>query len=353
MGKALRHHAAGYKRFISASDAHTTCAHDAMRFFIFAHLKKKENQMNTKLQPYAGPLLFLTSLFFAVCFASVSARAADVTVTVTAVAKKGAPPPIKKDDAQAFEGKERVQVADWRGDGPLYLAILIDDSLDTEAASQWNDLRAFMAEQPQNALIAVAYARNGAAEVAQDFTQDHALAAKALRIPLGQGGAFSSPYLSLQDWLKRWPSSAGDHRSSILLISSGIDFFRGSFDPLDPDLETTIERAQKENVNVWTIYYPGNGHISRGYFLVFNAQANLSRLSEETGAESYYLSFDRPVTLKPYFDELNTHFNNQYLLTFASTRGGKKGKFERVRVVTEIHDVQFLTPSEVFLPPSQ
>ncbi len=308
--------------------------------------------MNTHVQPNALRLLIVTSLLAFTSF-SVPARAADVTVTVTAVAKKGTPPPIKKDDVQVFQGKERVQVADWRHDGPLYLAILIDDSIDTEAASQWNDLRAFINEQPQDTLVAVAYARNGAAMVVQDFTQDHALAAKALRIPLGNLGAFSSPYLALQDWLKRWPSSSGDHRSSILLISSGIDYFRGGFEPVDPDLDTTIEHAQKENVNLWTIYYPANGHFSRGYFRVFNAQSNLSRLSEETGAESYYLSFDRPVTLKPYFDELLQHLNNQYLLTFGAAGGGKKGKFERARVVTEVPNVQFLTPSEVFLPPSQ
>src|SRR6267378_3322023 len=297
---------------------------------------------------------------FSVCaltfasLASVPVRAADaVTLTATAVAKKGSPPPIKEEDIQVFEGKERVQATDWRHGENLYLAILIDDSIDSEAASQWSDLKTFIAAQPQNAFVAVAYSRNGAAMVAQDFTQDHALAAKALRIPIGNGGAFSTPYLAVQDWLKRWPSSAGDHRSSILLISSGIDYFRGGFEPLDPDLDTTIERAQKENVNLWTIYYPANGHFSRGYFRVFNAQSNLSRLSEETGAESYYLSDERPVTLRPYFDEIQEHLNNQYLLTFASGRGGKKGKFERVRVATEIPKVEFLTPSEVFLPPSQ
>ena len=309
--------------------------------------------MNTSIHPHARSLFVTTSLLVFASLATLPARAVDVTLTVTAVTKKGSPPPIKKEDVQVFEGKERVQVADWRHDGNLYLAILIDDSLDTEAASQWNDLKAFISAQPQNTFVAVAYARNGAAMVAQDFTQDHALAAKALRIPLGNLGAFSSPYLALQDWLKRWPSSTGDHRSSIVLISSGIDYFRGSFDPLDPDLDSTIQRAQKENVNIWTIYYPGGGHVSQGYFRVFYAQANLSKLSEETGAESYYLSFDRPVTLKPYFDELQQHLSNQYLLNFAAAGGGKKGKFERVRVTTEIPNVQFLTPSEVFLPPSQ
>jgi len=309
--------------------------------------------MNTSIHPHARRLFVNSSLLVFASLATLPARAVDVTLTVTAVTKKGSPPPIKKEDVQVFEGKERVQVADWRHDGNLYLAILIDDSLDTEAASQWNDLKAFISAQPQNTLVAVAYARNGAAMVAQDFTQDHALAAKALRIPLGNLGAFSSPYLALQDWLKRWPSSTGDHRSSIVLISSGIDYFRGSFDPLDPDLDSTIQRAQKENVNIWTIYYPGGGHVSQGYFRVFYAQANLSKLSEETGAESYYLSFERPVTLKPYFDELQQHLSNQYLLSFAAAGGGKKGKFERVRVTTEIPNVQFLTPSEVFLPPSQ
>jgi hypothetical protein len=282
-----------------------------------------------------------------------AAAASAVTMTVTAVGKKeSVPPPIKKEDVELFQGKERMQVADWKRGDTLFLAILIDDSLDSEAASQWSDLKSFINAQPQDTYVAVAYARNGAAMVAQDFTQDHALAAKALRIPLGGQGAFTSPYLALQDWLKRWPSATGDRRSSVVMISSGVDYFRGGFDPIDPDLDSTIERAQKENINVWTIYYPDDGHAGRRPFRVFNAQSNLSRLSEETGAESYYLEFGRPVSLKPYFDEIQSHLNNQYLLTFEGS-GGKKGKFERVRVSTEIPKVEFITPSEVFLPASQ
>lgn len=283
-----------------------------------------------------------------------AAAANAVTMTVTAVGKNDAtPPPIKKEDLELFQGKERMQVADLRRGDTLFLAILIDDSLDSDAASQWSDLKAFINAQPQNTYLAVAYARNGSAMVAQDFTQDHALAAKALRIPFGGQGAFSSPYLALQDWLKRWPSAAANQRSSILMISSGIDYFRGSFDPIDPDLDSTIERAQKENINVWTIYYPDGGHVGRRFYRVFNAQSNLSRLSEETGAESYYLGSGLPVSLKPYFDEIQYHLNNQYLLTFEGSGGGKKGKFERVRVATEIPKVEFMTPSEVFLPASQ
>jgi hypothetical protein len=281
------------------------------------------------------------------------ARAAEASgfaiTTVTAVGKKQPPPPIKKDDVELFKGKERTQVADWKRGETLFLAILIDDSLDQEVASQWNDLKAFIDAQPQTTYVAVAYSRNASAGVVQDFTNDHALANKALRIPLGSGGAFSSPYLSVQDWIKRWPDHGGDRRS-IIMISSGVDYFRGGFDPVDPDLDSTVEQAQKKNINLWTIYYPDAGHVGRRYFRVFNAQSNLSRLSEETGAESYYLSSGVPVTLKPYFDEIQEHLQNQYLLSFGGD-AGKKGKFERVKVTTEVPNVEFMLPSVVFVAP--
>jgi hypothetical protein len=275
-----------------------------------------------------------------------------VTTTVTAIGKKDTTPPaINKDDVQLFQGKERMQVADWKRGETLYLAILIDDSLDSNVASQWPDLKAFIAGQPATTSIAVGYSRNGTIEVGQDFTTDHDLAAKALRIPLGAGGAFSSPYLSLIDWMKRWPST-GDRRS-ILFITSGIDYFRGGgFGSRSPDLDSTISRAQKENINIWTVYAPDAGHSGRFYFRVSNAQSNLSELSEQTGAESYYLGFGAPVSLKPYFDEISNHLSNQYLLTFVRS-GGKKGKFERIHVTSEVKNVEFMAPSEVFVPAGQ
>jgi hypothetical protein len=293
-----------------------------------------------------------------VCFAGVfpaaAAESGTATFTVTAVGKKNSPPPeIKSDDVQLYQSKERLQVADWRRGETLFLGILIDDSLDSVIANQWDDLRAFIMSQPENTLVAVAYARNGAAMVAQDFTKDHALAAKAIRIPTGDPGAFSSPYLTVGDWLKRWPDS--NERKSIILFSSGIDYFRGSWDPIDPDLDSTVQRAQKQNTNIWTIYAPDAGHFGRREFRAFNAQSNLSRLSDQTGAESYSLGLGTPVTFRPYFDEIREHLNNQYLASFAggSGKSGKKGNFQRIRVTTELSKVEFMVPSEVFFPPAR
>src|SRR4029077_11931402 len=276
------------------------------------------------------------------------AETGAVTMTVTAVGKKDTnPPAVTKDDAQLYLNKERTQITNWKRGEKLYLAVLIDESLDSNVASQWDDLRAFFAAQPSTTYISVAYARNGGANLVQDFTNDHELAAKALRIPIGSGGAFSSPYLALLDLMKRWPSSAD--RRSILLISSGIDYLRGNFDLRSPDLDSTISRAQKQNINIWTIYAPDAGHRGRGFFLASRAQSYLSELSDQTGAESYYLGIGAPVNLKPYFDELSTHLSNQYLLTFKAS-GGAKGRFARARVTTEVQHVDFLAASQAYLP---
>jgi hypothetical protein len=150
--------------------------------------------------------------------------------------------------------------------------------------------------------------------------------------------------------MKRWPSS-GDRRS-ILLVSSGIDYFRGDFGPKSPDLDTAIERAQKQNINIWSIFAPDSGHRSRGFFRVSNAQSNLTQLSEESGAEFYGLGTGAPVTFKPYLDEIGMHLNNQYLLTF-NGNGGKKGRFQRVHVATELQNTEFMAPSQAFLPAAQ
>ena len=278
------------------------------------------------------------------------AESGAATITVTTVAKKDAPPAVSKDDIQFSLGKERKQVAQWTKAQKLHLAILIDDSIDTDAAGQWNDLKQFINAQSPTTYIAVGYASNATVRLAQDFTNDHQLAAKALRIPFGNPGAESSPYLSVIDWMKRWPAT-GDRRS-LLLISSGIDYLRGGFGPIYPDVDTAISVAEKGNINLWNIYYPGAGHRDRAFILTNNAQNNLSKLCEETGGEAYFLGTSAPVSFKPFLDELQMHLDNQYLLTFVAG-GGPKGKFSNVGLKTEIANVEFMHANQAWLPPSK
>jgi hypothetical protein len=72
---------------------------------------------------------------------------------------------------------------------------------------------------------------------------------------------------------------------------------------------TASTKAQRENINIWTIYARDAGRGGAVRSPLSNAQSNLTRLSEETGAQSYYLGFGEPVNLKPYLDEIQMHLN--------------------------------------------
>jgi len=306
----------------------------------------------TKTTAFLGALLAAAFLFLPPAHAQTKAASGNVTFTVTASGKKDADVSnISKDDVQLFTGKERKQISDWKKGDTLFLAILIDDSIDSLAGGQWDYLREFIMAQSPATSIMVGYLSNNSTRVVQDFTPNHELAAKALRLPIGVGALGSSPYLGTIDLLKRWPETGP--RRSILLISSGIDFFRGpGWGMFYPDLDPLISRAERQNTNIWTIYYPSASHRGRSYGLSYNSQNNLDKLSEDTGAESYFLGGGTPVSIKPYLEEITGHLNNQYLLTFAGT-GGAKGKFQNVKVKTELKDVEFFTPAAVFMPPAK
>lgn len=296
---------------------------------------------------FLGALLLIGTTFSAA--QTRSSGSGNATFTVTAVGKKQEAPPIAKDDVQLFQGKERKQIGDWKKGDQLYLAVLIDDSIDQVAASQWDYLKQFIMAQPPSTYIAVGYMQDNTTQIAQDFTQNHELAAKALRIPMGVSALGFSPYLSMMDMLKRWPNTGP--RRSILAITSGIDFFRGPWSgPIYPDVDPLIERAQRQNTNIWDIYYPSAGHRGRSYFLLNMAEMNIDKVAQESGGESFYLMYTPPVTIKPYLDELADHLNNQYLLTFAGS-GGSKGRYERMKVKTELSGVELLAPSSVYLAP--
>ncbi len=282
-----------------------------------------------------------------------SAATGNATFTVTAAGKKDTtPPPVSKDDVQLFQGKERKQIAYWEKGDELFLVILIDDAISTDFGTVMDEVKTFIMSQPPATHVAVGYIRDNVTILAQDFTDNHELAAKAIRLPIGTGAIGSSPYLGTMDMLKRWPQTGP--RRSIVLISSGIDFFRGRGSQIfDPDLDSVIERAQRQNTNIWGIYYPSSGHRFRASSLLLSyAQNNMGKLAEYTGGESYYLFYQAPVTLKPYFDEIRFHLSNQYLLTFAED-GGPKGKYVSVKLKTELADLDLMThASAVWIAPT-
>src|ERR1700738_97488 len=106
---------------------------ECTRFHPFLHLINRDERKETLMNGISRSVRILAYVAMsAALLGSIMAppgRGAASVVTVTAVGKKQPPPPIKKDDVQLFQGKERLQVADWTRGETLFLAILIDDSL--------------------------------------------------------------------------------------------------------------------------------------------------------------------------------------------------------------------------------
>src|ERR1700680_2266854 len=268
-----------------------------------------------------------------------------VRMVVTAEPKHGNElPQITQQDIIVNQGHDRRPVTGWvPAAGPhagLELAILVDDSAGVSFGSQMGEIRSFIGEQPPTTLVAVGYMQDGTVHMAQNFTQDHAAAAKSLRLPQGYIGAVASPYFSLAEFVKKWPSNPAAPRREVLMITSGIDTFYGGGYP-DPYVDTAIQDAQCAGVVVYSIYTPGAGHYAHTYWRIYWGQNYLAQVSEETGGESYYfLGGEAPVSFEPYLNQMAQRLTHQFLLSFLA-KPQKKAGTEPVKVSSEICAVDF------------
>jgi len=306
---------------------------------------------------------FVASIIFplAVCICGAATLSAQtpaangvpVQMVVTVEPHHGsAPPVINREDVLVYEGHDRDTVTDWvpaqADHAALELFVLLDDGSSTNLGTQLEELRKFIVAQPASTKIGVAYMQDGIARVAQNLTTDHALAAKALRLPMGMAGINSSPYFSLSDLVKRWPAT--NARREVIVASDGIDRYYGSGDLLDPYLDAAIADAQRSGILVSAIYTPGVGHFGHSYWLTYWGQLYLAQLAEKTGGESYYIGFTgAPVSFAPYLNDLTNRQDHQYLLTFLA-KPQKKAGLQRVKIKTEVPKVDLVSADEVYVP---
>jgi hypothetical protein len=281
-----------------------------------------------------------------------SAGTVPVHMLVTVEARHGAQvPEIKPQDVTVRQGKERVQVTDWipmQGErAGLELFVLLDDALrPVSLGPQLEDLRRFINSQAETTAIGVGYMRDGTVDIVQNLTTEHTQAAKALRLPLGTVGAMASPYLSISDLMKRWPETKS--RREIIVISDGIDRF-GGVGPANPYVDATIEQSQRAGIIVHAIYATGVGHYGHTSWRFFWGQNYLSKMASETGGEAYFLSYENPVSIAPYLEDLTHRLTHQYLLTFLA-RPEKKARLQNVKLWTEVPNAELVAADRVYVP---
>jgi len=258
---------------------------------------------------------------------------------------------LHREDVMVYQGHERDKVTDWipaKADhSGLELFVLIDDASNSNLGLQLDDVRHFIQSQAATTKVGVAYMENGTAQILQNLTTDHGLAAKALRLPLEFADINGSPYFSLGDLIKRWPESTA--RREVLMISSGIDYFAGS-GPADPYVDSVVDQAKRARVMVFGVYTPAAGHSGHSFWRIWWGQIYLSRVCEETGGESYGIGFfGPPVSLRPYLDDVSHHLDHQYWLTFLAVPGKKSG-LQPVKLTTEVPNVELVGADSVYVP---
>lgn len=305
-----------------------------------------------KLFRFAVP--FLVALFACAAFGQGEPAFPPVSVKmiVTAEAHHGKEvPQIRSDDVVVTQEKQHDRVVSWQpinsSDIGVQEYVLIDDSLtSSDVGTKLGEIRSYIESQPASVQVGVAYMRNGTAAIGQNLTADHALAAKALRLPIGEPSVSASPYFSLQDLLKHWPQANAVRK--VVMISSGIDPYYDSPDLNDPYVESAIAQAQREGVIVNAIYARTSGHAGHTFWRVTWGQNFLSELADATGGEAYYLATDSVVSFAPYFKELDERSEHQYLLTFEAQPGKKPG-LQKVKVSAEVPNVELVAQHEVYV----
>ena len=318
--------------------------------------------MITQLHPRAillglAVLLVLPVASSAAASQSSPAEGAPVGITVTAEMKhnKGDVPNLQKEDFMVYQGRERRPVlsAVLQGEqnSPLDFYVLIDENTSQSISLDYKSLSAFLRELPADSRVGVFYALNGSANPGLEPTTDHEAAIKALRLPLGRIGAGGGFFLSLEDLAKRMPFDPG-RRRAVLLLSSGIDLYRGFTDTtpgLNPDLAVAVDHLNRNNITVYSIYVSPAGFFSPSSFLVGNGQSCLTYLGEATGGEAFFQGFETPVNMTPLLDDLGARLRNQYLVTFVA-KPRKKAGLEDLHVKTEVNGVELRGPTQVYAP---
>jgi hypothetical protein len=295
-----------------------------------------------------------------------------VSMVVTVQGRRGSElANISAENVNVNENRTRVKITGWaalQGDrAGLELFILLDDSIGTSRGTQLEDVHHFIMAQPATTKIGVAYMQDGGTRIAQSLTADHSQAADALHVTLGNLARTDSPYVALEDLIKRWP--AGSDRREVIMISNGVDTFFGQGSNRDNVyLDSAVEEAQRAGIIVFTINTSrtnpsldsnrtssqeiGSAHPTvgvQGAAIVDRGRNYLAEVADLTGGVSYYNESGAPISLAPYLEDATRRLNRQYLLTFLA-KPGKKAGMQAVKVKVEAQHSEVVSAERVYVP---
>jgi hypothetical protein len=218
------------------------------------------------------------------------------------------------------------------------VALLIDDGLRSSVGRQLGDIRSFITALPVGTEVFVGYMQNGRVVSGQDFTTDHASAARDLRLPLGSPGASASPYFCLSDFIQKWPqeSAAGGAPKArfVMMLTNGVDPYNGSVSADNQNsvyVDNAVRDAQRAGIPIYSIYYGDAG--IRGEAASFSGQSYLAQVAEGTGGRAYFQGTGSPVSLRPFLTQFTKSIVESYVVTF---NANARANLVSIRVSTSL-----------------
>ncbi|MGD0732581.1 MAG: vWA domain-containing protein [Terracidiphilus sp.] len=268
-------------------------------------------------------------------------------VTIFAKHSELAPQVSQQDVSVRVNGKDS-SVTGWApfkgGDDRLELVVLIDGGA-RNLGRQFDEIKEFVNGLGPHTKAAIGYMQNGRAILASPLSADHGKVLGELHLP---AGPTSSPYFSLSDLAKHWPSTERGVRREVVLLSDGIDPENVRFDPDDLYVQTAINDSVRAGLVVYTIYWQNRNDGGDASPMAEGGQSLLSLVTAATGGYSYWFGLNNPVSFQPYFQDLKRRFENQYQLDFTA-RLDRKPAVESLRLKVEGLGIDVTAPQQVFV----
>lgn len=244
----------------------------------------------------------------------------------------------------------------------VQVALLIDDGLRREFGVQISDLKDWILQLRPGTQIFIGYMQNGRVVPAQNFTTDYAAAVSQLRIPLSLSTINGSPYFSVSDFVKQWPSGAEPsvpgqsvaggprnqpHSRFIIMLTNGVDRYNGSVSPLNQDspyVTNAADDAQRAGVPVYSIYYGDRG--MRGPLASFSGQSYLSQVAQATGGDVYTQGTMSPVSVLPFLKDFDKAVASTYIVTVDAV-AHKRDTLVQLKLSTKEKGVKLHAPATI------
>jgi hypothetical protein len=268
---------------------------------------------------------------------------------VTILAKHGeaAPNVLQQDVSIKVNGKDST-VTGWvplRGAYDRLELVVLIDSEARNLGRQFGEIKQFVQGLGPHTKVAVGYMENGYATLASPLSADHAQVLGELHLPVGPS---SSPYFSLSDLARNWPSKERGVRREVVMLTNGIDPYNRHFDPDDQYVKSAIEDSVRAGLVVYTIYWQSRNDRGGNSTMANEGKGLLGEVAQATGGNNYWMGMGNPVSFQPFFEDLARRLENQYELDFTA-RLDHKPAIETMKLKVEGLALEVVVPQKVFV----